>query len=197
MNTKQRRLRLIILIPVVILILDTNLFYYWIKLAGWTLFVTGLVSLICYVTIIIGTIVLIIRLIRWNELRNIYNYSTILGLAGIIVLLSIFPLFKVNKNTFQSPVKIKACYEGTMNTSHLYLRENGEFENFSIGWFAFVHYYKGTWRQHEDTLTMNYEKEKPNLLSEKMIIYNGYLYNIHEDTLITTNYYIGDCKGEN
>ena len=104
---------------------------------------------------------------------------------------------RANENTFQSPVKMRACYEGTMNSSHLYFRESGSFEDFNIGWFAFVHYSKGTWIQHGDTLLLHFEGEKPKPLGEKIIIKDDYLYKLEADTLQPTYYYMGNCKGLN
>jgi hypothetical protein len=92
---------------------------------------------------------------------------------------------------------MRACYEGTMNTSHLYFRENGSFEDFNIGWFAFVHYSNGTWKQDGDTLFLNFKGEKSRLLGEKIIIKDDILYKIQRDTLIPTHYFFGYCKGLN
>ncbi len=97
----------------------------------------------------------------------------------------------MNENTFQSPVKIKARYEGTMNTSRLFLRENGTFEDFNIGWFAYVHYYEGTWKQNKDTFYLQFKyNQKPNLLDNVLIIKGDNIYKIQADTIVPTYYYI-------
>jgi hypothetical protein len=105
-----------------------------------------------------------------------------------------FSPMQVNENTFRSPVKIRACYQGTMNTSRLYLRENGNFEDFNIGFFAYVHYYSGTWKQSGDTLMLSFKNKEPHYLGEKLIIKNELLYKIQGDTLSATYYYLGECR---
>jgi hypothetical protein len=196
MDKSQKRLRLTVIIAAVILWLSTNLYYFWIKVAGGVFLVTGLIELTCFLTLIIATIILTIRTIRRSDWRNLKNFLT-LGLTVLVLTaLNIHPIL-VNENTFQSPVKMRACYEGTMNTSHIYFRENGTFEDFNIGWFAFVHYSKGNWTQKGDTLLLDFEGEKPILLGEKIIIKEENLYRQQADTLAPTYYYMGYCKGLN
>ena len=196
MDKKQRRLRLRIIIPAIILWLTANLYYFWIKISGAIFLLTGLIELMCFLTVIIATIVLIFRLIRQPDWRNTKNYLTFGFIIFVFSALNI-PQLKPNEDTLQSPVKIRACYEGTMNTSHLYLRENGSFEDFNIGWFALVHYYKGNWDQRRDTLYLEFEGEKPVLLGEKIIIKDDLLYTLKGDALAPTYYYLGHCKGLN
>ncbi len=84
-----------------------------------------------------------------------------------------------------------------MNSSRLFLRENGTFEDFNIGWFGVVYHIKGKWSQDNDTIYLQFDGDKSALLDEKNIIKDGRLYKIKSDTLITTHYYLGDCKGLN
>jgi len=136
MNRKQKRLRLTIIISAVILWLTANLYYFWVKVAGAVFLVTGLIEIACFITVIVATIILAVRVIRLKDWRNLNNYMT-LGLTILVLTVLNFGILRANENTFQSPVKMRACYEGTMNTSRLYFRENGTFEDFNIGWFAF------------------------------------------------------------
>jgi hypothetical protein len=196
MDRKQKLIRLKITISAILLWLTANLYYFWIKVAGGILILTGLIELACFLTVVIGTTILTVRIIRRSDWRNFKNYITIGVTVLVIIALNIRQL-EPNEDTFQSPVKMRACYEGTMNTSHLYFRENGSFEDFNIGWFAFVHYSNGTWKQDGDTLFLNFKGEKSRLLGEKIIIKDDILYKIQRDTLIPTHYFFGYCKGLN
>ena len=196
MNRKQKRLRLTIIISAVILWLTANLYYFWVKVAGAVFLVTGLIEIACFITVIVATIILAVRVIRLKDWRNLNNYMT-LGLTILVLTVLNFGILRANENTFQSPVKMRACYEGTMNTSRLYFRENGTFEDFNIGWFAFVHYRHGTWTQNGDTLKLDFDGETSNLLDEKIIIKDDNLFKIQADTLVSTYYYLGYCKGLN
>ena len=84
-----------------------------------------------------------------------------------------------------------------MNTSRLYLRENKSFEEFNIGLMGYVHYTHGTWHQEKDTITLNFTDSIPNFLSKKMLIKDNHLFKIHNNSLISTPMYLGDCRGLN
>ena len=196
MDRKQKRLRLTIIISSIILWLTANLYYFWIKVAGGVFLITGSIEIVCFLTVITATIVLVYKTIRHSEWKMVKNYLTIGVAVFVLTALNIRQL-RVNENTFQSPVKMRACYEGTMNTSHLYFRKNGSFEDFNIDWFALVHYSSGTWVQHADTLLLHFDGEKPRPLGEKIIIKDGYLHKLEADTLQPTYYYMGYCKGLN
>jgi len=184
------------MISLIILWLTANLYYFWVKVAGMIFLITGLVELACFLTALIASIMLTVRIIKKPEWRKLKNILTI-GFAVLVVTTMNFKQLQANEDTFQSPVKIRACYEGTMNTSHLYFRENGTFEDYNIGWFAFVHYISGTWRQDGDTLYLDFDGEKNKLLDEKIVIKDKNLYKVQSDTLVPTHYYLGNCKGLN
>jgi hypothetical protein len=196
MDRKQKLFRLRIWISAILLWLTANLYYFWIRIAGGILILTGLVELACFLTVVIGTTILTVRILRRSDWRNLKNYLTI-GVAVLVIIALNIRQLEPNEDTFQSPVKMRACYEGTMNTSHLYFRENGTFEDFNIGWFAFVHYSNGTWKQDGDTLLLKFKGEKNRLLDEKIIIKDYNLYKLQSDTLAPTHYYLGYCKGLN
>jgi hypothetical protein len=103
----------------------------------------------------------------------------------------------VDEETLQSKIKIRACYEGTVNTSRLFLRENGKFEDFNIGFFALVRYTNGTWNQTADTIFLKYKKEKPKNLYDTLVIKDETIYAIQNDSLVYSYYYLGECKGLN
>ena len=193
---KQRKIRIIIIVSIIVLYLIANLYYFLVKSNGLLLPLSGLLQLISGLTALIALIILVIHMVRKPEYRNALNYLTIIAVIIVITALRI-PALRANENTFQSPVKIRACYEGTMNTSRLFLRENGTFEDFNIGFFGVVYHIKGKWTQTGDTISLQFDGNKSRLLDNKIIIKEGSLYKINADTLFPTHYYLGHCKGLN
>ena len=151
MNRKQQGLRLVIIVPLFIFWLGVNSYYFLVRKAGSLLSIATTVEVICLLIMIVASFILTIKIFKVRNWRNKKNYFT-LGSVCLALISLYVPQLHANENTFQSPIKIRACYEGTMNTSHLYFRENGVFEDFNIGWFAFVSYRHGTWKQDGDTL---------------------------------------------
>ena len=185
----QRLLGSIAIISFVILILTKNLYYQCIKIGGNIFLITGLVEIISASLFAIFTFLIFLNLYLYKEWRTKTNVLIAFLPIALLLSLSIGGI-KMNENTFQSPVKMKARYEGTMNTSRLFLRENGTFEDFNIGWFAYVHYYEGTWKQNKDTLFLRFKyNQKPNLLDNVLIIKGDNIYKIQADTLVPTYYY--------
>jgi hypothetical protein len=193
---KQQKLRLQILVGLIVLLLLSNLYFFLIKIGGFIFLIEGLIQLTIFVCVAIWTGRLIWRIIRNSDWRKISNVLTVLAIPTAVIL-SGFDTLTADENTFQSDVKIRACYEGTMNTSRLYFRENGEFEDFNIGFFAHVNYVSGTWKMDADTILLTIKSGQHNLLKDKMVIKDNYLYTVDQDTIKPTFYYLGQCKGLN
>lgn len=193
---KQLRLRLKIVIGLFLLLLLSNLYYFLLKFGGFIFFIDGLIQLTLFICVTVWTIILTWRIIKNPEWRKAPNFLTILTVP-VAMIISGLDSLTPDENTFQSKVKIRACYEGTMNTSRLYLRKNGEFEDFNIGFFAHVNYVSGTWRMDGDTIIMTITSGKHNLLKDRILIKNNFLYKVEKDTIKPTLYYLGHCKGLN
>mgnify|MGYP001213545107 CR=1 FL=1 len=193
---KQLRLRLQILVGLIVLLLLSNLYFFLIRIGGFIFLLEGLIQLTIFVCVAIWAGKLIFRMIKDSDWRKTSNVLTVLAIPTAVII-SGFDTLTVDENTFQSDVKIRACYEGTMNTSRLYLRENGEFEDFDIGFFAHVNYVKGTWRMDGDTILLTIKSGQHNLLNDKMIIKDNFLYAVEHETVKSASYYLGRCKGLN
>lgn len=193
---KQLRLRLQILIGLLALLLLSNLYFFLVKIGGFIFLLEGLIQLTLFVSVTIWTGQLIWRIVRKSDWRGIPNFLTVLAIPTAVILSGVDSI-KADENTFQSEVKIRACYEGTMNTSRLYFRENGEFEDFNIGFFAVVNYVSGTWKKDGDTISITITSGQHNVLRDKMLIKDNFLYAIEQDTIKPTFYYLGHCKGLN
>ena len=193
---KQWILRLVIVIGSLGLLLSKNLYFYYIKFPGWTLTLTLLLEILLFLSILIGVIVLFIRFVRREIWRNRANYIS-LGIVVLIFLNFNFGWYRADGETFQSKVVEHACYEGSMSTTMLMLRENGSFECYDVGFFGYLHYSDGLWNKKGDTLFISFKNEYTSLLSDTTLIKNGYLHPIKNDSLGRGAFYLGDCKGEN
>lgn len=49
----------------------------------------------------------------------------------------------------------------------------------------------------EDTLLLNFNTEIPRNLDDTLVIKDEYLFRLKSDSLISTNFYLGYCKGLN
>jgi hypothetical protein len=196
MKNKPKRIRIRLIVSALILWISLNLYYFWIKIGGGIFLIIGIFEIVSFILTIISIISLIIRLIKNISWRYRANYLT-LGF-GIVVIASLgFHQLRLGEDSFQSDVKLRACYEGTMNTSHLLFRENGTFEDYNIGWFAFVHYMNGTWRQNSDTIFLDSDNELPFSLSDTILVTDDLILNVKNDTIEPSYYYWGYCKGLN
>lgn len=196
MAKNQTRLTFFIVVPSLILFISTNLAFYWIRLAGFSLLITGTIELLAFIVFAISTINLLIKLIRFIEWRNTRGYTLLV--YSIVFLLGYFSsIFIIDSEKFLSSVEYRACYEGTMNTSRLVFREDGTFEDINIGFFAHVRYINGTWVQKNDTLELKYENDRLEMLGDNIVFKNDKIYTVKEDSLIDSWYYSGLCKGLN
>jgi hypothetical protein len=192
----QARIRSILLISLFILYLP-EFYFFLIKLGGFILFILSAIGLAAFISLAITVVIMLKRMKDDLSWRNTRNY-TILLLIPVFWILSNSGILMIDENMWQSKVKWKACYEGTMSTSRLFIRENGTFEDFNIGFFAYVHYGSGSWQAQNDTIYLRYDMPiRSRLLADTLYVKNNLLYKVHSDSLIYTNYYLGDCKGLN
>ena len=100
---------------------------------------------------------------------------------------------------------MRACYEGTQNTSVIKFREDNSFEIHGTGIFFASFWALGHWKKSGDTIFFKFDKKETRLLSDTVIIHNKYLIPSAEmlwpDSLRIqkewAHYYLGYCKGEN
>jgi hypothetical protein len=161
----------------------------------WNFFV-NLITFVLGIWIFGKVIIEIVRIIKNLRTFRLINYFPVIVLISAIVLSFIIPFNRLFV-FYESPIVFRACYEGTQNTSTLILKENMEFEIHSTGVFFSDNYYFGTYRKTGDTILLYFKKEKPRLIGDTMIIKDNYLYKIEKDTIVSTHYYVGNCKGEN
>jgi hypothetical protein len=192
----DRKLRLKILFGLFTLLAISNLYFFLVKIGGFVFLVQGVIQLILLIGLMIWIGKLIWGIVTNAGLRKVSNFLTILAIPTA-ALISWFDILSADENTFQSDVKIRACYEGTMNTSTLYLRENGDFEDFNIGFFGYVNYVSGKWKMDGDTIVLTIKSGRHDVLRNKMLMKDDFLYAVGPDTTKRPYYYIGQCRGLN
>ncbi len=181
MKERPRELSLILLTVGLLFWLMPNLYFFWVKVGGYIfLFVSGMELILLSILLVIA-VRLLLGMIKYPAWRKPYHGLALAFVACVFTAVNL-PWLRADENTWQSRVQLKACYEGTMNTSRLYLREDGSFEDFNFGWFGYVHYSHGTWRQKKDTLLLDFQTGIPRHLA---------------DSLQPTRYYLGNCQGLN
>tara|TARA_A100000171_G_scaffold28924_1_gene27009 strand:+ start:5956 stop:6492 length:537 start_codon:yes stop_codon:yes gene_type:complete len=166
------------------------------ELASPILLLTGLILLVLILIKFISTSITVFR--------NRKSLDGDLILPSIIYfftlsLVVVNPVF-LNAEFFQSKVKYRGCYEGTMNTGTILFRESGKFEYRHTGFFGITSFYNGTWAQSGDTLTIDYRSEAPEFVGEKMLLTEDWFVKINPISFSETDsfiFYRGFCRGAN
>ena len=179
---------------IVIVLVNTR--YYWEQFGGFVFPIIGTLIFVLLIIIIAKIIFRFRLLIRFKKLRTLKSLIPII-IYLFAVIESILNPFNFSSENFQSKIKFRACYEGTMNTAIIKFRENNRFDFSWGGFMGYANYYKGTWELKSDTLIMNYKNEKPKRLNDTLFINKDYFYQIKSDSLIDTRFYLGYCKGLN
>ena len=117
-------------------------------------------------------------------------------ILGVALADGIYNPFNVNLDNINGEVVFRACREGTVNTTILKLRNNGNFDVYASGFYSFE-LFIGTYERRADTIFLKFENRKPKVLDDTLIINNKYLYSIENNKLMPTYFYLGYCKGLN
>ncbi|WP_291125274.1 hypothetical protein [Flavobacterium sp. UBA6031] len=139
----------------------------------------------------------------FRERKNLtfkFCLPTIIALTSLTYI--IFSPWQLDSENLESKVEFRACYEGTQNQSYIKFRKDKSFEINSTGVFFSDYWFTGQWRKNGDTIFMKFDKERPRLLSDTIVIRNEYLVPVNElynDSIIRYNkfYYLGYCRGLN
>ncbi len=157
----------------------------------------------------IGFIIIVALAIRGllDIFRNRQNISLRFCLPTIVYMLTLFnsvfdPYHHID-DIFGGKVVLRACYEGTMNTSSVKFRENKTFTLNATGVFGCDEWFTGHWSQTGDSIYLTYDNKKFEQFGDKVVIYKGYLIpaSLCNDSLneniIIRQFYLGQCKGLN
>ncbi|PRY99934.1 hypothetical protein BY457_1074 [Marinilabilia salmonicolor] len=142
---------------------------------------------------------IIIEFVRLIKQRKNMTFKIFISIIIMIILLfdGMFNPLKINLDKIYGQVDFRACYEGTQNQATLKLRENGKFDIHWTGVFFSDNFYTGDYIKSEDTLLLHFDTEIPRNLNDTLIVKGEYIYRIQADSLISTHFYLGHCKGLN
>ncbi len=139
----------------------------------------------------------------YRERKNLtfkFCLPTIIAVAALAYI--IFSPWRLDSENLESEVEFRACYEGTQSQSYIKFREDKTFELNATGVFFSDDWCLGHWLKNGDTIFFKFDKKKPRILSDTVIISKEYLVPIahfKKDSLINYNgyFYLGYCKGLN
>jgi hypothetical protein len=130
-----------------------------------------------------------------QEKTPLYLPSTIACAA--VLGYTFFSPYQASSEQLESEVVLRACYEGTQNQATIKFRQDKTFELNWTGVFFSNNWYTGTYTQQGDTLTLNYQREKPLRFGHLIIKKGRDLITIRtpQDSLQNVvPFYLGFCK---
>ncbi len=151
---------------------------------------------ILFFWILIRIIKEIVSLIRKRKNLSYKEFMPIM-IMTLFLLEGIFNPLKIDLDKQYGKIVFKACYEGTQNQANLYFRDSGRFEIHWTGVFFYDEFFTGNYTKNNDTILMNFDDEIPRLLGDTLIIKDENIFLLKSDSLITTHFYLGYCKGLN
>lgn len=195
---ENRKIKIAFFFSIVFIAL-TNTTYYWQKLAGLVFPIVGSIIAMLFISISIKIIIALVGIFKQRKNLSIKLFIPLMIYVTAIVE-GVFNPFNINAEKFQSKVLIRACYEGTMNTTTIKFRENKTFEFQAIGWFAISDFWQGTWKSEGDTLYLSFDGLKPSRIGNTLVVKNDSLITIRKDGDGLENvieFSLGYCKGLN
>lgn len=149
---------------------------------------------ILFFWLIVKIIIEITRLIRQRNSLTFKLFVPIL-IMTVLLLDGMFNPLKIDLDKVYGHVDFRACYEGTQNQATFKLRESGKFDIHWTGVFFYDEFFTGDYVKNGDTILLDFKTEIPRNLSDTLVLDGDYIYSLKSDTLISTYFYLGYCKG--
>lgn len=146
--------------------------------------------------LIVKIIIEITRLIKQRKSLTFKLFVPILIMTVFLLDGMVNPM-KINLDKIYGQVDFQACYEGTQNQATFKLRESGKFDIHWTGVFFYDEFFTGEYIKNRDTILLDFKTERPRNISDTLVIDGDYIYSLKADTLISTRFYLGYCKGLN
>ena len=198
MNSKEPVNRLIRAIFICLAFLLLTGFYFHLDkyTAGPIFIILTLCVPILFLLIVIYSLKESVSLLQHRQIFRIINFTPITFYLLTLAYLFFSP-HQFSSEQLESPVVMRACFEGTQNQATLKFRENRTFELHWTGIFFANTWYSGNYIQKGDTLVLNYGNEKPIRFGHLIIIKDGELQTVKTATDSLQNvvhFYLGYCK---
>ena len=142
---------------------------------------------------------IVIEIIRIIKLRKELSFKIFIPILVLTIGITdgVYNPLKINLDSVYGKTVFRACYEGTQNQATFKLRSNGKFDIHWTGAFLSDNFYTGKYSMNGDTIFMDFDTKIPRMLDDTLIIKEEFLYVLKSDTLTTTHFYLGYCKGLN
>ena len=137
-----------------------------------------------------------VSLLRHKQRLSVTSFAPITFYLLTLAYLFFSP-YQFSSEQLESPVVVRACFEGTQNQATIKLRKNRTFELHWTGIFFANTWYNGSYTQKGDTLILSYKNEKPIRFGHLIIVKNGELQTVKTATDSLKNvvpFYLGYCK---
>ncbi len=142
---------------------------------------------------------IVIEIIRLVQRRKDFNIKMLIPVAimTLVILDGFYNPLRINLDKVYGKVVFRACYEGTQNQATFKLRDSGKFDIHWTGVFFADNFYTGDYKRTGDTIFMNFKTDTPRFLGDTLLIKGENLYLLKRDTILSTHFYLGYCKGLN
>lgn len=143
---------------------------------------------------------IVIELRKLRKLPKINGLKPLLPLAVLSLFLmdGCFNPAGLDLDRLYGNVTFRACYEGTQNQAHLKLRQGDQFDLHWTGAFFYDEFYTGHYAKRSDTLLLRFDDtDVPSNLDDTLVIREKAIYRVTGDTVLSTGFYVGYCKGLN
>lgn len=139
----------------------------------WGILIVQLIGLFMLLALCLFALIGIFKLFfNKNYSKPIYYLPIIL--LPLVVFEAIKNPFKINLDNLYGNIEYKARREGTQNYATFELRENNKFEIHWTGWFGSEKYFRGVYRQVNDTLFLDFNKGvSPRNFGNKVLLSKG------------------------
>jgi len=112
-----------------------------------------------------------------------------------------FSPWRLDSEKLESPVVIRACFEGTQNQAYIKMRKDKSFEINWTGVFLYDEWFFGTYSQKGDTIFLSYKTDKPYRFGDTILNNGSSLIPLNKFKKDSSQYfvpfYLGYCKGLN
>jgi hypothetical protein len=114
---------------------------------------------------------------------------------------TLFSPWRLDSDKLESPVVIRACFEGTQNQAYIKMRKDKSFEINWTGVFFYDEWFFGTYSQKSDTIFLKYKTDKPYRFGDTILNNGSSLIPLNKFKKDSSQYfvpfYLGYCKGLN
>lgn len=200
-NNKERKQTRIVVIACIVYLILTIFYHHIDKYSPDGLrFVLTLLIPIAFIVIVVYFIKGLISILRNRKHLSFSIFLPIL-ISLTTLAYTLFSPWRLDSDKLESPVVIRACFEGTQNQAYIKIRKDKSFEINWTGVFFYDEWYFGTYSQNGDTIFLKYKTDKPYRFGDTILNNGSSLIPLNKFKKDSSQYfvpfYLGYCKGLN